>query len=1037
MANTKKYWQSIDHLQGDSNFLKKAEKEFAEPIPVEQFLGNEKLDTSSTSRRDFLKFMGFSVAAATLAACETPVIKSIPYVVKPEEITPGVANYYASTYADGVDYCSILVKTREGRPILIEGNKLSPVTKGAVNARVNSSVLSLYDSKRLKSPKMAGSNASWDAVDKEVSSKLEAAKAKGGKVVLVSNSIISPSTKAIIAQFGANLTSAETGASFQHVTYDAVSYSGLIQANEISYGKKVISSYHFDKAKVIVSVGADFLSTWLSPIEFSTQYGQNRNPNNAWMSQHYQFEANMSLSGSNADVRGAVKASDYAAVVAEIYNQLAKGTDFPTVKGAGISSDDNGVAEKITAAVKALKASKGESLVVCGSNNPYVQVLVNNINAILENTGKTVDVTKGSYIRQGIDAEYNAAVAEMSAGKVAAVIVYGCDPVYSSPKFAEAIAKVPFKVSFDLTDTATALACDVVCPDNHYLESWNDANPKAGEYSLGQPTISKLFDTRQAQDSLLKWSGSASDYYAFMRSYWSNNIFNQQSAETNFDYFWNKALHDGVLSMPVAEETLTFNNGVDAIAGNYPKESAGGVELVLYMKTSMGEGNQANNPWLQELPDPITKVVWDNYITMNPTEMGTTYNAKTAQESPADMATVSVNGVSVTLPVVASPGQKTGTIGIALGYGKGMVGETLIGQNAFGFVTADKSGNASYAISGVSIENANQKYAIASTQTHHTMMGRKIVNEISMAEFKSQPREVWNPLTTLADSYGNEKHVSDLDLWDAHPIDKGHRWGMSIDLNSCIGCGACVTACHAENNVPVVGKDEVRRTRTMSWMRIDRYYSSDADPKGHGHGVEKHYSEMEVPSAYPQVVYQPVMCQHCNHAPCETVCPVAATTHSNEGLNQMTYNRCIGTRYCANNCPYKVRRFNWFNYVGNDMFSDFNPSQDDLGRMVLNPDVVVRSRGVMEKCTLCVQRIQAGKLEAKKMGRPVQDGEISTACSASCPTHAIKFGDINDKNTVVSKETNDARAYNLLEEVGVKPNIWYQTKVRNVEEHTA
>ena len=550
----------------------------------------------------------------------------------------------------------------------------------------------------------------------------------------------------------------------------------------------------------------------------------------------------------------------------------------------------------------------------------------------------------------------------------------------------------------------------------------------------------------------------------------------QLSDQLNFDTYWNYTVHNGVVDakMPAVPEAnpRTFAGNL-AVAGAAIKKlgsSAGAMEMVLYQKAGIGVGIQSNNPWLQEMPDPISKVTWDNYITMAPADyIAGEYGFSSSepfyigQEAPASTATVSVNGKSFTLPVIASPGQKTGTIGVALGYGRGASGEKIglscfrvmewggleqdendmpipIGINAFAYST-NVDGSSMMVNGDVSVQPTGEFFPLACTQTHHTLMGRdSIVRETTLDVIKNGDKSDYNKDHALTAHEGHEvvkKPVGEIDLWTEHPIASGHRWGMSIDLSTCIGCGSCVTACISENNVPVVGKDEVRRSRELHWMRIDRYYSSDEDPNYRA--VKKEYKEdadfdyglMEIPSENPQVVHMPMMCQHCNHAPCETVCPVAATTHSNEGLNQMVYNRCIGTRYCANNCPFKVRRFNWFNYTGDDKFSEINPAQSEVGRLVLNPDVVVRTRGVMEKCSLCVQRIQTGKLDAKKEGRPVRDEEITSSCAEACPTNAINFGDLNDKDAKVTGIAKSDRSYRALEEIGVKPNIYYQVKVRN------
>lgn len=1072
MSNNKVYWRGTEELEKDASFVANAEKEFSQELPIDQFLGKKELDSTNTSRRDFLKFMGFGITAATLAACETPVMKSLPYVVKPNEVMPGIANYYASTYFDGYDYASILVKTREGRPIHIEGNKHSNFTKGGVSARVNSSVLSLYNTKRHQHPMKDGAASDWTAVDGEIKAALEGVKATGAGVRVLSSTIISPSSQSLIdkmnAWFGESAPTGEEDAvegapqaNFKHVTYDAVSFAGVREAYNRTHGQSMIPSYHLDKANVVVSIGSDFLINGVNPLGMANDYAKMRDPE-AEMSRHYQFEATMTTTGSNADVRGAVRPSDYGAVASMLYNAVGG-----SGAGASLADDDNGVAAKIAEAANDLKAARGKSLVLCGSNDPNIQTVVNGINEMLGNYGNTIDTDNPVNLRQGSDTDAAALVSDLNTGNVGVIMIVDCNPVDDMPgawNFAEALAKAEVRVAMNEKPNNTSNACNYVCPTGHYLEGWNDANPAGSEVSFTQPAIQTIYDTRQWQESFMKWMGMGGSYYDYLKSRWDTAATPADDPSVVFASRWNKYVHDGIGMMAaaapaVADDAAASEEGSEeeptsggfngsAVASAAGAISGGGTdwEVEFYEKAGIGIGNYAENPWLQELPDPVTKVVWDQYVTMNPADMsadGFGLNTLMGEQERSGMVRVTVGDQSMELPVVALPGQKRGTIGVALGYGKTSVieaegvtevkQERVIGANAFTMLPVS-NGYVQYAASA-SIEKIERRYNIASTQTHHTMMGRKILNETNLDTFKNNDREAWNPVVKISDSYGDKRTIKELDLWNEHSIDIGHRWGMSIDLNSCIGCGACVTACHSENNVPIVGKDEVNRTRTMSWVRIDRYYSSDADPKLHGDiNQDKDYEAMEAPSTYPQVGFMPVMCQHCNHAPCETVCPVAATTHSDEGFNQMAYNRCIGTRYCANNCPYKVRRFNWFNYTGDSKFTDVNPASDDLARMVLNPDVVVRSRGVMEKCSLCVQRVQAGKLEAKKNGEPVQDGAIQTACSSSCPTNAITFGDINDTNSQARAQAMNDRAYHLLEEVGVQPNIWYQTKVRNANE---
>ena len=1080
MTETKKYWKGIDELSAAPHFVEQSQKEFAEHIPVDEFLSDKSLAENKTHRRDFLKYLGFSVTAATLAACETPVTKAVPFLNKPEEVTPGVANWYASTYFDGYDFAGILVKTREGRPIHIKSNKNSEITGGGLNSRVNSSVLSLYDAKRAKAPARNkggkwDKGLSWSVVDKEISGKL----ASSSKIAILTGTLMSPSSERAISEFKAKYPNAE------HVVYDTISASGVLRAND-----NKIPAYRFDKAKVIVSIGADFLANWLNSNQYAAQYASTRKPEGEWMSKHYQFESKLSLTGSNADVRGTIKPSEQGAAAAFLLKALGGSNSVP----AGL----NDVAKKkLTKAADELKMAGANGLVVSGSNDVNVQIVVAEINRVLKNTGTTVDLENALNIRKGNDVDFAALVNNMATGSVDAILIAGVNPVYTSPAklgakkvdFKTALSKVKLKVYLGDRLDETGAAVDYILPDNHYLESWNDYNPAKGVYNVAQPVISKLFSTRQWQESLLALAGNSTSYADYVQATWT-----AMGVSTSQ---WYAALEKGVYTTSSAAAMLSSSDSTATVAPAAAAVAAPVVtasvdvntaissfkvsndwEVELYVKAGMGDGRHALNPWLQELPDPITKVTWDNYVTMHPQDVLELFGVKAedsykghnelylGEKYPAKVVKVTANGVTLTLPVYPLPGQARKTIGIALGYGRSITegisreewsGDLFndnkkIGENAFPLISSDFV----YSVStGVKIETTSLTYPLATTQTHHTMMGRKMVNETTLDIYKSQPGEKakaeggYNEQEYLKDTYGKKKKPEELDLWADHGVDLGHRWGMVIDLNTCTGCGACATACQSENNIPVVGKDEVRRSREMHWIRIDRYFSSSTLDKGEKiteldqlSSIDE-YHKAEVPDDEPQVVFQPIMCQHCNHAPCETVCPVAATTHSEEGLNQMAYNRCIGTRYCANNCPFKVRRFNWFQYDSLRLtqypdFNKVNPAQDDLGRMVLNPDVVVRSRGVIEKCSMCVQRIQAGKLDAKKAGTPVQDGSIDTACSEACATGAIKFGDLNDKSSYVHKAAfENQRSYVLLEEVGVKPNIYYMTKVRNLDSKKA
>ena len=1066
MGMTRKYWKGLDELKETPEFLKSRDQEFLSEMSVEEFLGDENLKETSTARRDFLKFLGFSVAAATVAACEAPVTKAIPYVNKPEDVLPGMPTWYASTFYDGVSYASILVKTREGRPIYIKGNKDYGFTSGGVNPQIIASVLGLYDSARLTGPMAKGAESSWSKVDDAIKGAIKSA----NKVTLVSNTVISPSMQMAIAELAASVGAAEGNDKFEHIQYDAVSYAGIRQANEASFGAAVIPDYHFENAKTIVSVGADFLSSWLLSTEYATAYGTRRNPDGEWMSKHFQFESMMSVSGSNADYRGMVKPSEEANVLSYILKGLEVSTNVPNA----LSKEVAAIADE---AIKDLKAHKGESIVISGSNNKSVQILVNKINSVLGNYGKTMDLKNSVNMFKSEDDKMNKFVDAVIGGKASGLLIFmGTNPVYTHPKgkaLGEAMAKIKTSVAISTHADETASRCSYICPHNHALESWTDHNPKMNHYAVGQPTIRPLFNTSSSLESMLVWANKADRSgkdskvaYDYIKKTWETNGFPSQTKYADFHTYWNMAVHNSCveMDMPVVEDAAPMTFNVAALSGassGLPK--GGALEVIMYQKSAIGTGLYTANPWLQEMPDPLTKVTWDNYITMNPSEMkemgfATTFD----QENGLNMASVKVGSTEVTLPVYPLPGQAPKTVGIALGYGRGANGENIgkaafqtkeyggnvqlengnpapIGANVYPFVSLE---NGTYSYSAVGgLTPVDGVYPIAATQIHHTVMGRhSIVRETTLDIYGKGEKEAYNPTHMLLklDAEGNHvpTPVGEFDLWDAHPVENiGHRWGMTVDLSSCIGCGNCLIACQSENNVPVVGKDEVRRGREMHWLRIDRYFASDDETAVGTRNENFAFDTAEVAAVNPKVVHMPMMCHHCNHAPCETVCPVAATTHSNEGLNQMTYNRCIGTRYCANNCPYKVRRFNWFNYPSYKKFTEINPAQDDLGRMVLNPDVTVRTRGVMEKCSFCVQRIQAGKLTAKKEGRPVVDGDFASACADACPTNAITVGDWNDLTSMIRKSADDSRSYQALEEVGVKPNVWFKVKVRN--EHNA
>ncbi len=1047
MPSNKKYWKSVEELNENSSIVETLKQnEFVSEIPTDEFLGNKSaLEASSTTRRDFLKYVGFSTAAASLAACEGPVIKSIPYVVQPESIIPGVANYYATTIADGFDFASVLVKTREGRPIKIENNEMA---SSHANARVNASVLGLYDSLRVQGPKKDGKSISWSTFEIETNQKLTDLKNSGKEIVLLTQTFASPSTSKLISNFK------EKYGNVRHVVYDAVSESAALDAYQAKYGERALANYDFSKASTIVSVGADFLGDWQGG-GFDSGYAQGRIPKDGKMSRHIQIEANMSLTGANADKRIPATPSQQRKALAKLYSYI-------TGQSASVDLPAH-IDEAVQKAASELKTAGSNGVLVTGINNVNAQTVALAINAALGS--KAFDTKTPIMTRQGSDKAVATLVADMKAGKVGAIIMSGVNPLYTLPNasdFAEGLKNTSLELSiaFALKEDETASAVQYIAAAPHYLESWGDVELKKGHFSLTQPTIRPLFDTRQFQVALLKWTGNDMTYHDFIKDIWNASVLGGGS--------FNQALHDGVFTTSngtiasILGEEMTSTSDV-AMSGNdghtttaisggeaaraLVSSNAEGLELTLYTKVGMGDGQQANNPWLQEFPDPITRTSWDNYLTVSKADadkLGIKNRHVANGGMNGSLVELNVNDVKVTIPAIIQPGQAIGSIGMAFGYGRkeGLKEEMQTGKNAYQFYKDFNNVQSNATVKVVAGE-----HEFASVQLQTTLMGRgDIIKETTLEIFNTKDKSYWNGVPMVSLNHVETPVTSpEVDLWDEFDRSIGHHFNLSIDLNACTGCGACVIACHSENNVPVVGKEEVRKSRDMHWLRIDRYYSSeetfakDDEKKDNFSGLFGDngslggFNEMESAAMdNPQVAFQPVMCQHCNHAPCETVCPVAATSHGRQGQNHMAYNRCVGTRYCANNCPYKVRRFNWFLYNKNDEFDYY--MNDDLGRMVLNPDVVVRSRGVMEKCSMCIQKTQKTILDAKRDGREIKDGEFQTACSAACGNGAMVFGDINDKESKVAKLKEDNRMYHLLESVGTKPNVQYHTKVRNTTE---
>ncbi|MCS7189649.1 MAG: 4Fe-4S dicluster domain-containing protein [Bacteroidia bacterium] len=994
-------------------------------IPVETLFE----EGFSTNRRDFIKWCGITLSAAVLAACEkSPVKYALPYVKKPAEVLPSVPDYYATSYFDGQLFHSLLVKVRDGRPIKVEGNSSYPLTAGGTHARGQASILPLYDHTRLQKPLIKGEPTDWVAISDSLLSELKAQDAQGKRIYLITPPLISPSLRSLIADWLKLFKNAS------HIIYEAESYDALLTAHERIFGRRVIPTYRFDRSRVIVGFNADFLGTWIDPTAFSYQWSRNRGlyEGRKEMSLHIQFESIPTITGLSADRRVAASPQEIRRAIVSLYNHLAELAASSPLNEERWDTPRGDIA--FTA--QRLWEARGSSLVVTRSHHPALQAVVAGINLLLNNYGNTLFVNPACYLREGREEDFEKFLSEAQAGQVGAVLFYQVNPAYNYPetkKVEEALKSIPVTVAINTHRHETAHLCQYVLAESHYLESWGDAQPYEGLYTLQQPTIAPIFSTRSFAEMLLGWLGRSESHLEYLSSYWAKEIFplykeylkKQEKAETQAfwatqeeplpvetpENFWLHALERGVVVMTSTLPNQPKPNWKpEEWVTQLPPPQEPSLTLYLYEKVSIGDGTHAGNPWLQELPDPISRVAWDNYAVISPV-LARAKGIKTN-----DVIRIKAAELSLELPVYVLPGTDPNTIGVAVGYGRVRGGRAAvgIGKNAYPFYRRLSSGHRTCVVPEISIEKTGETYELARIQQWETYVGREYVREASLEAYQKDPKA------------GNmeEPHLISL-WWKEHPM-PGHRWGMAIDLTTCIGCGACVIACIAENNIPVVGRDEVRRGRDMHWIRIDRYFTSTAS-----HTSRPEEFPAAPPEDFPRAFFQPILCQHCDHAPCETVCPVLAIAHSSEGINQQVYNRCVGTRYCANNCPYKVRRFNWFDYTNAERWV-FNPV-DELGRMVLNPDVTVRARGVMEKCSFCVQRIQAAKLEAKKARRYLQDGDVKTACQQACPTGAIVFGDLNDPDSLVSKRMAEPRGYYALPELNVRPSIRYLVKVRNDE----
>jgi len=941
---SKTYWRSLGELAGSEESRLFREREFPE--------GASEL-TDGMSRREMLTLIGATLSIAGLASCRRPVEHIVPYVQAPEEVIPGVPRRYATTMPFGRAAYGLVVESHEGRPTKIEGNELHPTSMGRSSVRMQAAILGLYDPDRAGSVLRNGQSSVWADFVKEWAELEKAHLADGGaSLALLTQSFSSPTLARLLAAFKARFPQAKVA------TYESVSDENVLEATG-----GLTPVLHIDKADVIVALDADLFATDPDNVRHIAGFsaGRARGTSGGTMNRLWVVEPVMSLTGAMADHRAAVA----SARIGDVARALGSG-------GSVEGIDDRSLA----AARSDLESHRGRCLVVAGPRQPAaVHAAVMALNARLGNVGTTVTYHPPVDAALPDRKSLGNLVTALNAGQVQTLVVLGGNPVYDAPAdldFKAAMAKAKTSIALTALHDETAKAATWHVPRAHFLESWADARSLEGTLSVVQPMILPLYGGKSDVEMLgLLATGADKAGYELVRETWAT--------VTPTEKAWRKVLHDGLLpgseTAAVAPEART--------SASSPSPSSG-TEVVFCASPYLHDGRFSNDGWLQELPDLITKLTWDNPAQISP---ATAQQLGIADE---ELVTVSVGGRSVTLPAWIVPGQAEGTVVLTLGYGRKELGRIASGVGAD--VSALRMSGAPDFASGGSIAKAGGSSIQAPTQEHGSMEGRPLVREASLKEYEHERNFAQEAV-----------EVPELvSLWNEKSYEHGHQWGMTIDLNTCVGCNACVTACQSENNIPIVGKDQVRRGREMHWIRVDRYFSGD--PRR------------------PELVFQPIPCMQCENAPCEQVCPVAATVHDDEGLNVMAYNRCIGTRYCSNNCPYKVRRFNFFN---------FTKDTPESLKLLQNPDVTVRARGVMEKCTYCTQRINAAKLDAKLANRELKDGDVVTACAQACPAGAITFGDLMDKESRVVKAKQDPRNYALLAELNSKPRTTYLAKVRN------
>jgi molybdopterin-containing oxidoreductase family iron-sulfur binding subunit len=940
--------------------------------------------TPEPGRRDFLKLTGLGAAAA-LAACERlPVRHALPYLVPPEEITPGVSAHYAGTCTACPAACGLLATVRDGRPIKLEGRPDHPLSRGGLCAVGQADLRGLYDPGRARVPRLGGRVATWAELDAAVRDGLAEVRGAGRDVAVLSATLTSPSARAAVQAFlqplGGTLVEHDPGPE---------SCPAWLEAYELLDGRPLLPALELEQADLLVVLAADLFGAGIDPVTHTAAWSARRRaaPQRG-LARHVQIEGSLSLTGAAADERWLATAAERRLLALLLLKHVAGRSAVELGERLKGLPALPALEARVTALGEQLLARRGTSLVVSGDNDLPTQVAVALLNRLLGNEGKTLDLARPSLVRRGLDRGLAALLDGLAAGRIGALFVHGLDPVEQLPDgegFRALLAKLPLSVMVGERPNATAAACRLLAAAHHGLESWGDFEPRAGTLSLQQPMVRPLFETRQAGESFLRWAGATEgDYRAFLRERWRREVL---GGPGDFEARWNAAVAAGGAPAPPpaadpapGRPTPPAEALASALAGRELAPSSDGLEAELIAEVALRDGSRAHVPWLRELPDPLTRVSWAACVRVAPeraAELGLT---------DGDVLEVTVGGRSVSLPARVLPGQHPRVLGLPVGYGRsdGQPGDARL--NAYHVATLEH-GRVVRAGLAAGQRRTGQRVELPFMQIEMEAHGRPLVPEVASHE----------------EHVHAAHHPMGRDLWPQRP-QTGPRWHMVIDLDACTGCSGCVVACQAENNIAVVGSDEMRRQRDMHWLRIDRYF------EGQGEAT--------------RVKFQPMLCAQCGHAPCETVCPVAATVHSEDGLNQQVYNRCVGTRYCANNCPYKVRRFNWF---GNEV-------QEPVERLVLNPDVVVRSRGVMEKCTFCIQRVQAARLAARAEGDPAGPA-AQTACQQSCPARAITFGDGSDAQGPLAPLRAKPRAFQVLAELGVEPSVTYLARVRAGEKH--